>query len=340
MSQDPPPSITLFRLATGFYVSCAIHAVAKLGIADLLKDGPQAHDTLAAGTGTHAASLRRVLRLLVGAGVMAEEEDGRFSLTAIGTCLREDAPGSMRAAVLLFGGPAHRNWLDLLYSLETGEPTFRRTGAVDAFAGMAGNPEEAAIFDKAMANFTRQIAPVVAAAYDFSGFGTIVDIGGGNGVLLEGILAANPRLQGIVFDLPHVAERARTRLATTGIGDRCTAEGGDFFREVPEGGDAYLLKHVIHDWDDAQARAILATCRKAMRPEAKLLIIEGVYPPRIDQSELSRGAAANDVNMLVCTGGRQRSADEFRALYAGAGFALSRIVPTPARVSVIEGRPQ
>jgi orsellinic acid C2-O-methyltransferase len=205
---------------------------------------------------------------------------------------------------------------------------------------MAGNPEEAAIFDNAMANFTRQIAPVVAAAYDFSGFGTIVDIGGGNGVLLEGILAANPRLQGVVFDLPHVADRARTRLATTGIGDRYTVAGGDFFREVPGGGDAYLLKHVIHDWDDAQARAILATCRKAMRPDAKLLIIEGVYPPRIDQSELSRGAAANDVNMLVCTGGRQRSADEFRALCAGAGFALSRIVPTPARVSIIEGRPQ
>jgi len=278
-----------------------------------------------------------VLRLLASAGVLVEEDDGRFSLTAIGACLRDDVPGSMRAAALLFGGPAHRNWLDLLYSLETGEPTFRRTGAVDPFAGMADNPEESAIFDKAMANFTRQIAPVVAAAYDFSGFGTIVDIGGGNGVLLEGILAANPRLQGVVFDLPNVAERARLRVATTAIGDRCTVHAGDFFREVPSGGDAYLLKHVIHDWDDERALAILATCRKAMRPDAKLLIVEGVYPSRIDQSEVSRGAAANDVNMLVCTGGRQRSADEFRALYAAAGFALSRIVPTPARVSVIEG---
>jgi orsellinic acid C2-O-methyltransferase len=191
-----------------------------------------------------------------------------------------------------------------------------------------------------MANFTRQIAPVLAAAYDFSSFGTIVDVGGGNGVLLEGILEVNPRLRGIVFDLAHVVERARIRLATTAIGDRCTVHAGDFFREVPGDGDAYLLKHVIHDWDDAQALAILVTCRKATRPGAKLLIIEGVYPTRIDQSEQSRGAAANDVNMLVSTGGRQRSADEFRTLYAAAGFTLSQIVPTPARVSVIEGSPR
>jgi SAM-dependent methyltransferase len=340
MNQDLPPPIALFRLATGYYISCAIHAVARLGIADLLKDGPQSYEALATATGTHAASLRRVLRLLASAGVLIEEADGRFSLTAIGACLREDVPGSMRAAALLFGGPAHRNWLDLPSSLESGEPAFRRRGVADSFAHMAEHPEEAAIFDKAMANFTRQIAPVLAAAYDFSGFGMIVDVGGGNGVLLEGILEANPRLRGIVFDLAHVVERACIRLATTAIGDRCAVHAGDFFREVPGDGDVYLLKHVIHDWDDEQALAILMTCRKAMRPDAKLLIVEGVYPPRIDQSEQSRGAAANDVNMLVSTGGRQRSADEFRSLYAAAGFALSRIVPTPARVSVIEGSPR
>ena len=341
MNQELSPPTALFRLATGYYVSCAIHAVAQVGIADLLKDGPQSHEALAAASGTHAASLRRVLRLLASAGVLIEEQDGRFSLAAIGACLREDVPGSMREAALLFGGPAHRNWLDLPESLKTGEPTVqRRTGGADSFTHMAMHPEEAAIFDKAMANFTRQIAPLVATAYDFSTFGTIVDVGGGNGVLLEAILEANPRLRGIVFDLPHVVDRARARMAATGVGDRCTVHGGDFFREVPGGGDAYLLKHVIHDWADEQALAILLACRKAMRPDAKLLVIEGVYPPRIDQSELSRGAASNDVNMLVSTGGRQRSADEFRALYTAAGFSLSRIVPTPARVSVIEGTPQ
>jgi hypothetical protein len=340
MNQELPPAIVLFRLATGYYVSCAIHAVAQLGIADLLKDGPQSHEVLAAASGSHAASLRRVLRLLASAGVLVEEQDGRFSLTAVGACLRDDAPGSMRAAALLFGGPAHRNWLDLPYSLKTGEPAFRRTGATDSFSHMAENPEDAAVFDKAMANFTRQIAPVVAAAYDFSGFGTVVDVGGGNGVLLEGILAANPLLRGVIFDLEHVVQRARGRIATTAVGDRCTVQAGDFFHEVPAGGDAYLLKHVIHDWADEQALTILMTCRKAMRADAKLLIVEGVYPPRIDQSEQSRGAASNDVNMLVSTGGRQRTAEEFRALYAAAGFALSRIVPTPARVSVIEGTPR
>lgn len=340
MNQELPPPIALFRLATGYYVSCAIHAVAELGIADLLKDGPQSHEVLAAASGNHAASLRRVLRLLTSAGVLAEEQDGRFSLTAVGACLREDVPESMRAAALLFGGPAHRNWLDLAYSLKSGEPVFRRTGGADSFANMAQHPEDAATFDKAMANFTRRIAPAVAAAFDFSGFRTLVDVGGGNGVLLEGILEANPHLRGVVFDLPHVVERAGVRIATAGVADRCTVQAGDFFREVPGDGDAYLLKHVIHDWADEQALAILAVCRKAMRPDAKLLVIEGVYPPRIDQTELSRGAASNDVNMLVCTGGRQRSADEFRALYAAAGFSLSRIVPTPARVSIIEGVPR
>lgn len=188
-----------------------------------------------------------------------------------------------------------------------------------------------------MANFSRQMAPALAAAYDFSAFRTVVDIGGGNGVLLEGILEANPALRGVIFDLEHVAARARARLAATEVAARFTAQGGDFFREVPAGGDAYLLKHVLHDWDDAKAHAILATCRTAMRPEAQLLVVEGVHPVRIDQSEPGQGAASNDVNMLVSTGGRQRSAEEFRALYAAAGFSLSRIIPTSARVSVIEG---
>jgi hypothetical protein len=337
MSQELPPPIALFRLVTGYYVSCAIHAVAEIGIADLLKDGPRSHASLATASGTHAPSLRRVLRLLASAGVVTEEEDGRFSLTAIGACLREDVPGSMRAAALLFGGPAYRNWLDLPYCLKTGQPAFRRSGGAHAFAHMAEQPQDAAVFDKAMANFTRQIAPAVAATYDFSGFGTIVDVGGGNGALLEGILQAYPSLRGVLFDLAHVVERARVRIAATAVAERCTVQAGDFFREVPGGGDAYLLKHVIHDWDDEQALAILMTCRKAMEPRTKLLVVEAVYPPRIDQSEASRGAASNDVNMLVSTGGRQRSTDEFRSLYHAAGFALLRIVPTPARVSVIEG---
>jgi hypothetical protein len=203
---------------------------------------------------------------------------------------------------------------------------------------LAEHPEEAANFDAAMGAFTAQIATAVAAAYDFSGFRRVVDVGGGNGALLVGILRAHPSLKGTLFDLPQVVERARPRLREIGLGDRCEAMGGDVFAEVPGGADAYLLKHVIHDWDDDSAVAILQNCCKAMSPAAKLLIIEGVYPRCVDQSEASRGAAANDVNMMVCTGGRQRSEAEFRSLYSAAGFVLSRIISTDmAFASIIEG---
>jgi hypothetical protein len=202
---------------------------------------------------------------------------------------------------------------------------------------MAKDTEGAANFDAAMAAFTRMTAIAVAAVYDFSALRTVVDVGGGNAALLIGILRATPRLEGIVFDQPRVVDRAKKEIEAAGLGDRCRAVGGDFFREVPGGADAYLLKHVLHDWDDDSARTILERCHSAMSTESKLLVIEGLYPERIDQSPESRGAAANDVNMLVNTGGRQRSEAEFRSLYSAAGFALTRIVPTQARVAVIEG---
>src|SRR5438552_2911425 len=222
-----PPQMVLYQMATGHYLSRALHLAAKLSVADLLKDGARRAEELAEATDTHAPSLRRVLRFLASVGVFEEREDGRFALTALAECLRADLPGSSRAMVLLFAG----------------------------------------------------------------------------------------------------------------IGDRCRAAGGDFFVEVPNGADAYVLKHVIHDWDDARARAILANCRRAMPRDGRLLLVEGVYPARIDGSLESRGAAANDLNMLISTGGRQGSETEFRSLYADAGFRLTRIVPTPARVCVIEGAP-
>jgi O-methyltransferase domain len=243
----------------------------------------------------------------------------------------------MRAATLLFGGITQQAWGDLLHSVETGEPAFRRVFGMDSFDYLAEHPDEAANFDTAMADFTRHTAIAVAAAYDFSRIRRIVDVGGGNGVLLAGILAANPTLTGVVFDLPNVAARAAEQIGELDLTDRCEIVVGDFFKEVPSGGDAYLLKHVIHDWNDDRATEILRTCRRAMGAEAKLLIVEGVYPSRIDQSDESRGAAANDVNMLVCTGGRQRSEAEFRGLFDAAGFRLMRIVPTQAPVKVIEG---
>jgi hypothetical protein len=200
----------------------------------------------------------------------------------------------------------------------------------DSFAYFAEHPEEAANFDTAMSTFT---APIAASNLRLRGRSPLVDVGGGNGALLARLLKAHPQLKGTLFDLPDV-------LRELGLADRCDAVGGDFFAHVPAGGDAYLLKHVIHDWNDDRAVAILQICRKAMPPTARLLVVEGVYPPRIDQSEASRGAAANDVNMLVCTGGRQRMDAEFRRLYEAAGFSLSRIKGTDLPYScIIEGMP-
>lgn len=228
-------------------------------------------------------------------------------------------------------------WADLAWCVETGEPAHRRRGVTDPFADPARTPEEAAIFDAALAELARTAADAVAAAYDFAALGTIVDVGGGTGALLAALLLRHKRLRGILLDRPAPVERARARLAEAGLAERATAIPGDFFDTVPSGGDAYILKHVLHDWDDTSAAAILASCRRAMAPGSRLLVIEGVSPARIDATPESRRAAATDVNMLVSTGGRQRSAAAFRALLEAAGFSLAAIIPTASLVSIIEG---
>jgi len=336
-----PPPIALYQLAIGHYVSRALELAARLGLADLLHDAPRSAAELAEASGTNAAALRRVLRLLVSVGVFDEDGAGRFSLTPMGELLRSGVEGSMRSAIRLFAGvDMQDSWKELEYCVRTGQPAFRKTNPDgDPFTNIAATPEREAVFDEAMAAFTQRTAIAVAATYDFSRFGTIADIGGGNGALLIGILSAHRAAKGIVFDLPRATARARVEIERAGLASRCDVVSGSFFEAVPPGADAYLLKHVIHDWDDERANAILCRCRAAMSDDATLLLVEGVYPERIDRSLGSRGSAANDVNMLVCTGGRQRSEREFRELYAAAGFELVRIVPTPANVCVIEGRP-
>jgi hypothetical protein len=230
-----PPPFALYRMITGFYISRAIHMMAHLRLADALSKGPLSAEELGKQSRTHAASLRRVLRLLVTANVLDEDHEGCFALTEIGSYLCADAPGSMHAAALLFGGITQRAWGDLLYSVETGKPAFPQVFGQDSFGYFAEHPEEAANFDAAMGQFTAQIAAAVAMAYDFSEFRRIIDVGGGNGTLLAGILRAYPSLKATLFDLPQVVERARPRLAELGIADRCDAEGGDFFAEVPPG---------------------------------------------------------------------------------------------------------
>ncbi|MGH7289588.1 MAG: methyltransferase, partial [Myxococcota bacterium] len=331
----------LYQLAIGHYVSRALYLAAKLGLADLLRDGPRDAAQLASASQTHAPSLARVLRLLASVGVFREAADGVFALDELGQMLRADSSGSMRASVMLFAGIGIQDsWKELEYCVRTGEPAFKKADPdADPFTTLAADPEAAALFDKAMATFAPATAAAVAASYDFSVFAKVADVGGGNGALLIGILRANPRLRGLLFDQLHVAARAKENVDTAGMSDRLEIAGGSFFEKIPSGADAYLLKHVIHDWNDARATEILSQVRAAMKRDGKLLIVEGVYPPAIDRSLESRGAAANDVNMLVCTGGRQRSEQEFRDLYAAAGFRLTRIVPTPARVAVIEGEP-
>jgi len=338
VNPELPPQLALYQLATGHYFSRALDLAVRLDVAELLKDGPRQAEDLAAATATHAPSLKRVLRLLASVGVFEEQENGAFALTAVGECLRAGVPGSSRAMVKLFGGErVHDGWKELEYCVRTGHPVFHQRGLDGPFSDPARTADDAANFDAAMADFTALAAVAVAAAYDFAPLRTVVDVGGGNGALLIGILTAHAHLRGVVFDQPAAAERARQQIAARGLAERCEAVGGDFFKEVPRGADAYLLKHVIHDWNDERATIILENCRRAMPATGKVLIVEGVYPPRIDQSLAGRAAAANDVNMLVNTGGRQRSEAEFRSLYAAAGFQLTRIVPTPARLSVIEG---
>ena len=335
-----PPQMLLYQMGVGHYLSRALGLAAKLCLADHFRRGARHYNDVAAEIGAHPASLNRVMRLLASAGIFTEEAGGKFSLTPLGELLRSDVPGSMRASVLLFAGEAiQTSWAELEYCVKTGQPAFRKLSpdANSAFDGFR-DPQAAANFDEAMAAFSAQTALALNAAYDFSKYGKLADIGGGNGALLIGILQGAPTLKGIVFDQPASAERAQKNIANAGLTARCQAIGGDFFKEVPRGAGAYLLKHIIHDWNDDQAVAILKTCHRAMTgTAAKLLLVEGVYPERIDQSMESRGAALNDVNMLVSTGGRQRSESEFCTLYQQAGFRLTNIVPTAARVCIIEG---
>lgn len=332
----PPPSTLLYRLATAHYVSHALYTAARLGVADHLRDGPRTAEELAAATHTHAPSLRRVLRLLVTEGVFVEREDGRFSSTSLG-----DALAGFGDAAQLFAGPsAWKPWGDLLETVRTGEQAFERVFQQEVFEYFADRPEEAAAFDRAMASFTRRASEAVAQGYDFGDVERVIDIGGGEGALLTGILRAHPHLTGAVFDLPRVGERARAHIARAELQERYTFVGGDFFEAVPGGYDAYLVKHVIHDWDDERAIAILKRIREAIGDDGKLLLVEGLYPERADTSFTSVGAARNDCNMMVVTGGRQRSEDELRQLYDAAGFRLARVLPTTAGVSIVEGAPR
>jgi len=326
----------LIRMVNEYRVSQAISVAAMLGLADHIKDGTRTAAELARLTKTHPRALYRLLRALAAAGIFHEADDGRFSLTPLGGALRSNAEHSAAPWAAFVGRPYYRQaWSDLLYSIETGKNAFRHAHGKGVWEYRAGHPEESAIFDRAMAANSRGVAAAILAAYDFSRFPVIMDVGGGQGVLLAEVLAATPGSRGILFDQPHVVAPAAAVMTAKGVGDRCEIVGGDFFAALPEGADALLLKWILHDWDDETNIAILANCRRAIQADGRLLVFEAVLAPP------NEGATAKfaDLNMLVAPGGEERTAEEFRLLLAKGGFEVTAMIEAGPRISIIEARP-
>jgi hypothetical protein len=316
----------LRRLVNGYQLSQAIHVAAVLGIADLLAAGPRSSDDLAQATETNPSALYRLLRALAAFGLFHEEDERRFSLTELGDALRLDAPESVAGWAAFVGRRNIRDaWSALEESIRTGENAFKLEHGISVWEYRAQHPEESEIFDRAMASSSHLVIRSLIDAYDFGRFGTIVDVGGGNGTLLRALLDEHPQLSGVLFDQPHVVEGVE-------LGERGRVVAGSFFESVPEGGDAYLLKWIIHDWNDEDSAAILRAVR---RNDAALLLVERVVEPPNEGPETKLG----DLNMLVGPGGQERTLDEFRSLFEAAGYELVGDTPTASGMHVIEGSP-
>lgn len=326
-------NVAMMQMISGFWISRAICVFAQLGLADQLKDGPRSARDLSALTDTHEPSLRRLLRALATIGVLDENSDDRFVLTALSETLRSDVPGSLcSTAISELGGENYAAWGDLLHSIKTGEVAFDHVFGMTLWESLQRNPEDASIFNDSMTRAAAETNEAILASYDFSGVKKIVDVGGGHGALISSLLLEYPEMEGILFDTPSVIEGARSCIDAAGLAARCEAVAGDFFTGVPAGADAYILKWIIHDWNDERALAILKNCRRAMADDARLLIMEMVIPPG---NEPHFGKFV-DLNMLVITGGRERSEEEFRELLNASGFRLARIIPTNCPISIIE----
>lgn len=320
----------LLQMMTGGWMTQAIYVAAELGIADLLVDGPLTAEELAEKTNSHSNSLYRVLRALASVGIFSQDEMQRFSLTPLAENLLSDRPGSLRPFGIMLGAEFYQSWGNLLYSAQTGKEGFQNRYGVTFFQYMTEHPERHAIYDAAMMVHGIAETEPMLDAYDFSLFKTVMDVGGGHGRMLAAILQRYPTVEGILFDLPAVAERSRSIIAGLGLSDRCSVVGGDFFKSVPAS-DAYVLRHVIHDWDDEDAVAILSTCRNAMNPGGRILLVETVIPP-LNEPCFGKWL---DLMMLI-VGGRERTEDQYRQLFRKAKLELNRIVTTNHEVSVIE----
>ena len=338
MASTPAPRSPLMDAMFGYMSAQLIYTAAETGVADALADGPGSSADVAKRTGAHAPSLHRLLRGLTGLGAVEQRGPDLFALTAEGRRLCADAPGSIRALVRLFCGPAvWRTWGDMAESIRTGEPAWERVTGMTSFEYFAAHTDLGETFNTAMAEHIRAVAPGIIEAHDFGRYRTVADLGGGDGTFLAAILRARPALRGVLFDLPAGLTAATDTLAD--VADRVEIVAGDFLASVPEGADAYLLKSVIHNWDDARAAAILRTCRAAMSPDARLILVEQVMPETV--SPETQGVVRNDLNMLLTTGGRERTEAEFRELLHGAGFGeVSVTGPIPSSgYRLIEARP-
>ncbi|MBW4444471.1 MAG: methyltransferase [Plectolyngbya sp. WJT66-NPBG17] len=320
------PQETMLNLIGGFWIARSLYLAAKLGVADLFDDQPKTIAQLAAGTQTDAPSLYRLLRALASVGIFKEVSDQCFVLTPLAATLKSDSSNSMRYAVMAQMGYDHSlGWSNGLHSLKTGEIAFDDAAGMNIWQHFAQHPEDGQIFSQSMSSLGTAIAQAVAASYDFSQFNTIVDIGGAQGSLVSTILQANPHLQGILFDLPEI-------IANVSVDKSIQPIAGNFFESVPTGGDAYLMRWIIHDWDDEKSSVILKNCHRAMPEQGKLLLVESILPPGNEPSPTK----FIDVIMLLMTGGRERTEEEYRSLLRSNGFELTQVIPTPSMLTIIE----
>jgi predicted O-methyltransferase YrrM len=328
-----PPHVQLIQMATGAWAARTLHAAAMLGLADQLTDKPKSAAELAGAVRAHAPSLHRLMRTLASLGVLAEQKEQRYALTTLGEALKINAPGSARSTVLTFGSPwAQSAWEHLVYSVQTGKTGFEKAQGMPLFDYLAQHHEDASLFNETMVGYHSQEPPAIAAAYDFSTFKTIVDIGGGTGSLLAAILTRHGGPRGVLFDLPRVAAEAPALLKAKGVNDRVTIEAGDFFKTVPAGGDAYVLSHIIHDWDRDQCLTILRHIREVVNSGGRLLIAEMVLPA----GDTPHPGKMLDMAMLVWPGGQERTLAEYDHLLSQGGFHLTRVVPTDSAVNIVE----
>ncbi len=325
----------MMQFISGYWAYHGLAALARLAIADRLKDGPRTSEDLAGEIGARPDYLYRLLRAAAGLGVFSEDGDGRFSNNEMSDILRTDHVPSLRYMFMSMSDEwASRCWPTLAESVLTGRTAMDRLFGMSAWEFLSKNPEQSETFNKAMTNLSSMESPVVVGAYDFSGLGTICDVGGGHGLLLASVLKANPSLRGTLFDLPHVADGARNG-PLAAIEGRASILSGDMFESVPAGFDAYMMKYIIHDWNDERSRKLLANCRKGVNAGGRLLVVDQVVPPG-NQFAPSK---IMDLTMLLFIDGLERTEAQFRELFASSGWRLTRIVPTQAPLCIVEGEP-